>query len=114
MEAYGLWPGVVAIAADADMRCVLCAKRVYGEEAIQAVVDGTPGYECLTDGEGNPFGVVLRGSEDVHAGYCRDCGESLCEEGCSCYVRCPVCLRERENPDFVLCSVCGVLFEGTL
>ncbi|WP_157506949.1 hypothetical protein [Ktedonobacter racemifer] len=51
-QAFGLWPGVVAIAADADMYCVPCAKALYGEEPIEAVVAGEPGYERYTDGEG--------------------------------------------------------------
>lgn len=86
-EAYGLWPGVVAIAADANLYCVPCAKRLYGDEAIQAVVDAVPSWGKYRDHEGNPFGVVLRWSEDAHTQYCGapGCGERLCEEYCGCY-----------------------------
>lgn len=70
---YGLWPGVVAIAADADLHCVPCAKRVYGAAVIEAVIDGSPGYEQYTDHEGNPLGVVLFGSEDLNGMCCGDC-----------------------------------------
>jgi hypothetical protein len=66
---YGLWPGVVAIVGDADMYCVPCAKRRYGAGAVQAVIDGSSGYERFTDHEGNPLSVVLYGSEDLH-GIC--------------------------------------------
>lgn len=86
-DAYGLWPGVVAIVGDADMYCVPCGKQRYGEEAVQAVIDGAPGYERYTDGEGNSLGVVLRMSEDLHGMYCGACGSRLCDEGCSCYIR---------------------------
>ena len=82
---YGLWPGVVAIVADADMFCVSCAADLYGQDVIQAVVDGVSGCVALVDGEGNPFGVVLRGSEDLHTVVCAACHERLCEEECGCY-----------------------------
>lgn len=77
---YGLWPGVVALAADADMYCVPCAKRRYGEGAIQAVIDGTSGYERYTDHEGNLFTVVLSGSEDLEGMCCGDCFTPFDEE----------------------------------
>jgi len=64
VERYGLWPGVVAIVGDADGYCVPYAKRRYGADVVQAVIDGLPGYERLTDHEGNPLSVVLYGSED--------------------------------------------------
>jgi hypothetical protein len=86
VEKYGLWPGVIAMTADADMFCVVCAMHVYGEQAIMAVVDGVAGYEQCVDHEGNPFGVVLYGSEDLHKQYCGRCHQPLCEEGdCWCY-----------------------------
>jgi hypothetical protein len=85
VEVYGRWPGVVAIVGDEEMYCVPCAKGRYGEEAVQAVVDGMPGYERYTDHEGNTLEVVLRGSEDLHTASCRDCGARLCEEDCPCY-----------------------------
>jgi len=88
-EAYGLWPGVVAIVADADMFCVSCAKCLYGDEVIHAVVNGQPGWEQYQDHQGNAFGVVLRGSTDVHTQYCGvpGCGKRLCKEDCGCYRR---------------------------
>ena len=58
-ERYGLWPGVVAMVGDAEMYCVPCAKRRYGDGDVQAVIDGSPGYERLTDHEGNPLSVVV-------------------------------------------------------
>lgn len=75
-----LWPGVVAIAADADMHCVPCAKRVYGAAVIEAVIDGSPEYEQYTDHEGNPFTVVLAGSEDLNGMCCGDCFTPLDKE----------------------------------
>ncbi|HEX4206247.1 MAG TPA: hypothetical protein VHZ51_19020 [Ktedonobacteraceae bacterium] len=84
-NAYGKWPGVIAIVADADVYCVPCAKGLYSETTIQAVVDGTPGYEAYQDHEGNPFGVVLRMSEDLHCQYCGCCHSRLCDDTCSCY-----------------------------
>lgn len=83
-ERYGLWPGVVALSADADLYCVPCAQTLYGTTPIQAVVDGTAGYEQYTDHEGNPFGVLLYGSEDLHGEFCGNCHERLCEEDCPC------------------------------
>jgi hypothetical protein len=74
---YGLWPGVVAIVGDADRYCVPCAKHTYGSEAVQAVIDGVPGYEQYTDGEGNPLGVVLNGSEDAQGMCCGVCREDV-------------------------------------
>ncbi len=82
---YGLWPGVVAMVADADMSCVPCGRYLYGEDCIQAVIEGAPGYEQLTDHEGNPLSVVLWGSEDLHGMHCGWCMEPLCDEHCSCY-----------------------------
>src|SRR2546423_1501090 len=41
-ERYGLWPGVVALTGDADCYCVPCAMERYGEQVIQAVIDGGP------------------------------------------------------------------------
>jgi hypothetical protein len=84
-EKYGLWPGVVAIVGDADLWCVSCAAQYYGNGAIQAVIDGKPGYERYTDFEGNPLGVVLSGSENLHTAYCSSCGDQLCDEECICY-----------------------------
>jgi len=77
---YGLWPGVVALAADAEMYCVPCAKRRYGEDAIEAVIDGTPGYERYNDHEGNPFTVVLSGSENLEGMCCGGCFTPFDEE----------------------------------
>lgn len=87
-QAFGLWPGVVAIVADAEMYCVPCAKGFYGEEVIEAVIAGEPGYERYTDHEGNPLTVVLRGSESLHTMHCGSmaCRIPLCDEGCSCYL----------------------------
>jgi hypothetical protein len=81
----GLWPGVVAIVGDADMYCVPCAKRRYGEDPIQAVIDGTLGYEQYTDHEGNPLGAVLYENEDLHGMCCGQCFALLCDEECWCY-----------------------------
>lgn len=80
VTAYGLWPGVVAVANDADFHCIDCACEIYGHKGIMAVVDGTPGYQQYTDHEGNPFNVVLANSEDAKGQYCGDCGEPLSEE----------------------------------
>lgn len=79
-ERFGLWPGVVAIVGDADMYCVPCAKRLYGERVVQAVIDGAPGYEQATDHEGNPLGVVLCGSEDLRGMCCGVCFTLLDDE----------------------------------
>lgn len=84
-EACGLWPGVVAIVGDADIYCVMCAKNMYGSLEVQAVVDGSPGYERYRDNEGNALGVVLRLSEDLHRQTCRVCRIKLCDEDCFCY-----------------------------
>ncbi|GHO69781.1 hypothetical protein KSC_086730 [Ktedonobacter sp. SOSP1-52] len=86
-QAYGLWPGVVAIAADANLFCIPCAMRFYGEEVIQAVIAGEPGWQSYTDHEGNPFTPVLRGAEDLHYQYCGGggCTTHLCDEDCRCY-----------------------------
>jgi len=81
----GLWPGVVAIVADAEMLCVPCAKWRYGAAPVQRVIDGEPGYEQYTDHEGNVLGVVLHGSEDVHGQSRGRCHEPLCDEECRCY-----------------------------
>lgn len=86
VKKYGLWPGVIALAADADLFCVTCASQVYGTQAVMAVVNGTQGHEQATDHEGNPFTVVLYGSEDLHRQYCGRCHQPLCEDGeCWCY-----------------------------
>jgi len=77
---YGLWPGVVAMVGDADMYCVPCAERRYGAAAVQAVIDGSPGYEGLTDHEGNPLTVVLSGSGDLRDMCCGDCFTRLDNE----------------------------------
>lgn len=77
---YGLWPGVVAIVGDAEMHCVPCAKRLYGDGAVQAMIDGSPGYEQYTDHEGNPLTVVLYGSEDLRGMCCGECFTPLDEE----------------------------------
>jgi hypothetical protein len=76
---YGLWSGVVAVVGDADMYCVPCAKRRYGN-AIQAVIDGSSGYERFTDYEGNPLSVVLYGSEDLRGMCCGSCFTLLDDE----------------------------------
>jgi hypothetical protein len=80
VERYGLWPGVVAIVGDADGYCVPCAKRRYGADVVQAVIDGLPGYERLTDHEGNPLSVVLYGSEDLRRMCCGNCFTLLEDE----------------------------------
>ena len=77
---FGLWPVVLALVGDADLYCVPCAKRRYGAAALHAVIDGLPGYECLTDHEGNPLSVVLSGSEDLRAMCCGDCFTLLEDE----------------------------------
>ncbi|HLG78141.1 MAG TPA: hypothetical protein VKX46_17120 [Ktedonobacteraceae bacterium] len=96
-EKYGLWPGVVAVVADADTYCVSCARRRYGEQAVMAVIDAVPGYEQYTDHESNPLTVVLSGSEDLHGMHCGDCSTCLCDVDCWCYqteaVRGESCLR---------------------
>ena len=84
-ETYGKWPGVAAIVGDADMWCVVCAKRRYGVKPIQAVIDGIPGYERYTDDEQNPLTVVLSGSPDLHTQYCGRCLIPLCDDECVCY-----------------------------
>ena len=73
VERYGLWPGVIAIVGDADMYCVSCAKGLYGERPVQAVIDSIPGFDRYTDHEGNPLGVVLYGSEDLRGMCCGMC-----------------------------------------
>jgi len=83
-ERYGKWPGVVAIVGDADMYCISCAKHIYGELPIQAVIDGKSGYERYTDQSRNPLGIVLYSSEDVHGMYCGGCGTPLCADDCLC------------------------------
>jgi hypothetical protein len=80
VERFGLWPGVVAMVGDADMHCVPCAKRRYGDAAVEAVIDGLPGYERFTDHEGNPLLVVLSGSEDLREMCCGDCFTPLDKE----------------------------------
>jgi len=86
VEKFGKWPGVVAIVGDADMYCVPCAKRLYGEVPIQAVIDGERGYERYTDQSRNPLGAVLYGSEDSHGMYCGGgYGTPLCDDECLSY-----------------------------
>ncbi len=84
-ERYGLWPGVVAFANDADLWCVVCARKRYGRKPVAAVIAGTPGDEQYTDQEGNRLNVVLYGSEDLHGAYCGGCSVRLCDEDCDCY-----------------------------
>lgn len=80
VTVYGLYPGIVAVAADADLHCIDCACKYYGQQ-IMGVVDSTPdGAEASTDHEGNPFTVVLQGSEDAAGQYCGDCREPLFDE----------------------------------
>lgn len=104
---YGLWPGVVAITADADSYCVPCAMERYGAKRIQAVIDGGPGYDRFTDHEGNPFGAVLHGTADTHGMSCGDCGVLLCDEDCECYQHgiCTVC-GERWSQRYLKGGVC--------
>jgi hypothetical protein len=85
-ERRGLWPGVAAIVGDADLWCLTCAEVRYGREVVQALVDGER-VEGLQDDEGNPLGVVLAYSEDLHGQYCGRCRVVLCDEGCWCYRR---------------------------
>jgi hypothetical protein len=106
-EKHGLWPGVVALVGDADLYCVSCARRRYGEQAVLAVVSGTPGYEDYTDHEGNPLTVVLHGSEDLHGMYCGDCSTCLCDDECWCYQT-----HEAEGITGT-CLRCGVTTTGT-
>ena len=79
-ERYGLWPGVVAIVGDADMFCVPCAKRLYSDLAVRAVINGSPGSERFTDHEGNSLTVVLSGGEDLRGMCCGDCFTPLDDE----------------------------------
>ncbi len=73
VEREGMWPEVVAIVGGADMYCLSCARKRYGEQAIAALIEGRPGYERLTDHEKNPLTVVLDGSEDVQGMCCGNC-----------------------------------------
>ena len=82
---YGLWPGVVALANDADLWCVKCARQRYGRTAVDAVIAGGAGSEQWTDHEGNALSVVLYGLEDLHSTHCGGCSVPLCDEDCSCY-----------------------------
>lgn len=82
---FGLWPGVVAFANDADLWCVACACQRYGQEAVAAVIEERPAAERSTDHEGNPLHAVLYGAEDLHGAYCGGCLAPLCDEGGSCY-----------------------------
>lgn len=84
-DRFGLWPGVVAFANDADLWCVQCARRRYGRSAVSMVIDSVPGYEQYTDHEGNPLNVVLYESPDLHGMNCRGCSTPLCDDDCSCY-----------------------------
>jgi hypothetical protein len=65
---------------DAEMYCVPCAKKRYGNAAVQAVIDGSPEYERFTDHEGNSLSVVLYGSEDLRGMCCGDCFTLLDDE----------------------------------
>ena len=107
VERHGLWPGVVALTGDADGYCVPCAMERYGEQVIQAVIDGGPGYDRYTDREGNPFFVVLYGTAETHGMYCGDCGIPICDEGCDCYryAACAVCGKGRMVRS-LKCGVC--------
>ncbi|WP_052889489.1 hypothetical protein [Thermogemmatispora carboxidivorans] len=78
------WPGVAAIVGDADLYCVSCALKRYGP-GIQDLVEDRDTAGELLDDEGNPLGVVLRFSEDLHAQYCGACHTRLCDEDCCCY-----------------------------
>ncbi|GER82751.1 hypothetical protein KTAU_13880 [Thermogemmatispora aurantia] len=80
----GLWPGVAAVVGDAALWCLPCADERYGGEVVEALVRGEE-CEGLVDDEGNPLGVVLVGSEDLHGQYCDCCWEPLCDEECVCY-----------------------------
>ena|SRR2546430_2448205 len=82
VASYGLWPGVVGFANDAQLICVECAFEIYGRKVINDVIDGKPGYEQHTDNEGNPFNVLLADSEDVKGERCMisDCGEPLSDD----------------------------------
>ena len=68
----GLWPGVVVIVGDAARYSVPCAKRRSGAAAVQAVIDGSPGYAWLADHEGNPLRAVLSRSGDLLNRCCGD------------------------------------------
>jgi len=109
-ERYGLWPGVVALTGDADCYCVPCAMERYGEQVIQAVIDGGPGYDRSTDHEGNLFYAVLYGTADTHGMYCGDCGIAVCDEGCDCYqhAACAMCGKRRmvRSLKFGVCVTC--------
>jgi hypothetical protein len=72
----GLWPGVVALANDADLWCVACARTRSGRKAVDAVMAGGPGTEQYTDQEDNPLTVGLYGSEDLHGASCGGCWSS--------------------------------------
>lgn len=65
---------------DVDRHGVPCAKWRYGAAAVEAVIDGLPGYEGFTGHEGNPLSVVLSGSEDLREMCCGDCFTPLDKE----------------------------------
>lgn len=46
---YGMWPGVVAIAGDAEIKCVPCAAKQYGWQRLAAVINGN---HAVLSGEG--------------------------------------------------------------
>ena len=83
-DRYGKWPGVVAIVDEGEMWCVPCARLRYGEQPVQAAIDGVPGDERYTDVEWKLLDVLLHGSSDLHAEWCVRCGVVLCDEACLC------------------------------
>lgn len=48
--------------------------------AVEAVIDGLPGYEGFTDHEGNPLSMVLSEGEDLREMCCGDCFTLLEDE----------------------------------
>ena len=81
----GLWPGVVGIVGNAEVLCLPCADKAYGERAVATVVDGDiDGYavdedssDYPRDNEGNALGVMFANSEDAQGQYCGNCREPL-------------------------------------
>lgn len=74
-DTEGLWPGVYAIAADADIYCLPCARRIYGKRAVKYVINPPWGGNELDpawprDREGNPLAAILASEEAIDNVHC--------------------------------------------
>lgn len=73
----------VATAYEADLHCLACTQKRFGETLYDIIYDGRVNYadpRYPQDSEGNPVSVLLEGQndEDLEGQVCGDCAEPLC------------------------------------